>query len=106
MTDTFKPQISPKEVLDIATRIGYFLLKHGAEINRVEDTAKRICNSYKMDSANIFAITSSIVITVEHGGDSFTQTRRVTGIDTNLDKVEQLNALSRRICSTQLNKQL
>ncbi len=91
--------ITPKEVLDIATRIGYFLLKHGAEINRVEDTAKRICTSYGMDSANIFAIASSIVITVEHEGSAFTQTRRVTEVDTNLDRVEQLNALSRKICS-------
>lgn len=91
--------ITPKEVLDIATRIGYCLLKHGAEINRVEDTAKRICTSYGMDSANIFAIASSIVITVEHNGSAFTQTRRVASVDTNLDRVEHLNALSRKICS-------
>jgi len=103
MTQTNEATITPKEVLNIATRIGYCLLKHGAEINRVEDTAKRICYSYNMDSANIFAIASSIVITVEHNGSAYTQTRRVTGIDTNLDRVEHLNSLSRRICAEHLN---
>ena len=98
MTDALPPSATPQEVLDIATKIGYALLKHGAEINRVEDTAKRICKAYGMDSANIFAITSSIVITVEHKGTALTQTRRVTAIDTNLDKVEHLNSLSRKIC--------
>ncbi len=98
MADTLTPSVTPQQVLDIATKMGYALLKHGAEINRVEDTAKRICKAYGMDSANIFAITSSIVITVEHNGNALTQTRRVNAIDTNLDKVEHLNSLSRKIC--------
>lgn len=103
MTLTSENTITAKQVLDIATRIGFCLLKYGAEINRVEDTAKRICDSYSMDNSNIFAIASSIVITVEHDGRAFTQTRRVTNVATNLDRVDQFNALSRKICSEHLS---
>ena len=103
MSNTVTTSVTPKQVLDIATKIGYALLKHGAEISRVEDTAKRICKAYGMDSANIFAITSSIVITVEHNGNALTQTRRVIETDTNLDKVEHLNSLSRKICAERIS---
>ena len=99
MANTHETPITLKQVADIAARVGYCLLKYGAEINRVEDTASRICSAYGMKS-DVFAIASSIVITVEHEGVCFTQTRRITGVETNLDRVEHFNALSRRICQT------
>lgn len=89
--------MSPKQVLDISTKIGYFLLSYGAEISRAEDTANRICSAYGIKS-HVFAISSSIVVTIETDGETLTQTRRVTSVSINLDRVSKFNALSREIC--------
>lgn len=88
-----------EKILNASSRIGYLMLSYGAEISRVEDTARRICMAYGADEAHVFAISSSIVITLVRGGETLTQTRRVNAIDTNLDRVDQLNHLSRFICS-------
>ncbi len=94
--------ITHKQLLDIATSIGYYILKYGGEINRVEDTVQRIGLSYNMDAVHVFAISSSIVVTMVKDGNAISQTRRVHKLETNLDRVEQYNALSREICETQL----
>lgn len=90
--------LTQRQVLDLATNIGYYIIKNGGEINRAEDTARRVGLSYGMDAVHVFAIASSIVITVVKDGETITQTRRVKGAVTNLDKIEKLNELSRRIC--------
>ncbi|MBO5364249.1 MAG: threonine/serine exporter family protein, partial [Clostridia bacterium] len=93
-----KHTLSHREILDLAVGIGYHILKYGGEINRVEDTVMRIGLAYGMDFVHVFAIASSIVITMEKDGVSLTQTRRVRACSTNLDKVDCFNALSRRVC--------
>lgn len=92
--------LTQSEVLDIATSIAFYILTNGGEINRVEDTAERIGKAYGMDSVHAFAISSTIVLSVEKDGVSLSQTRRVKEVKTNLHKVEKYNALSRKICET------
>ncbi len=90
---------TPKQVLNIATYLGYCMLRHGAEISRVEDTAHRICMAYGATEAHVFAIYSTIIVSISYGDEMLTQTRRVTSISTNLDRVDKLNDLSRKICA-------
>lgn len=90
--------LSQQQVLDLATSIGYYIIKNGGEINRAEDTARRIGLAYGMECVHVFAIASSIVITVVKDGETLTQTRRVKGPVTNLDRIERFNELSRTIC--------
>lgn len=92
--------LTQREVLDVATCIGYHILKNGGEISRAEDTVERIGMAYGMDSVHVFAISTSIVVSVEKDDISLSQTRRVRGGCTNLDQVEKYNSLSRRICKT------
>ena len=76
------------------------MLVSGAEIYRVEDTLRRLARAYTAVSADVFVITSLIVLTAGFEGDeSYTVTRRlraVTGMD--MDKLEKLNELSRYAC--------
>lgn len=89
------------EVVGAALDIGEHMIKCGAEINRVEDTISRICRAYGYDNADVFSITSLIVVTVKpETGDAFTQARRVYNYTTSLGRLEKLNALSREICET------
>lgn len=81
--------------------IGELLLMHGAEVGRVEDTIRRLCGAYGFVRSDVFTITSSIVVTAMFpDGSTLTQTRRIRERDTDLGKVEKVNALSRRICAS------
>lgn len=80
--------------------LGEMLLSSGAEIIRVEDTITRLCNVYGFVKVDVFSLTSSIVLTVRTpGGRILTQNRRVPNRDTDLGRVEKVNALSRRLCT-------
>ncbi|MDD2955236.1 MAG: threonine/serine exporter family protein [Oscillospiraceae bacterium] len=88
-----------KELLEACTSIGFHLLENGGEIYRVEETILRICRAYGAEQVEAFAIPSSIVVTIDYGdGDFITKTRRIRRRDIDLDKVDQLNDLSRAIC--------
>ena len=91
------------KILYEALNIGEQMLICGAEVHRVEDTIARICRAYGMKRVDVFTITSSIVVTVVTAEDEvLTQTRRIAGYETHLDRLSDLNALSRSICSKQI----
>ncbi|MBO5733791.1 MAG: threonine/serine exporter family protein [Clostridia bacterium] len=93
--------LSQRQVLDIVSAIGYRILRFGGEANRAEDTVTRIGRAYGMNEVHVFAIATSILITVEKDGESMTQTRRISKVSTDLDKLDKINSLSRKICSTE-----
>ena len=88
------------QVLSVAMDIGKSMIRCGAEINRVEETVTRICLAYGAARTEVFSIVSMILATVTRpDGSSDTQTRRVYTYSTDFEKLDKLNALSRRICS-------
>lgn len=79
---------------------GELILKSGGEISRVEDTMTRMFQAYGFLRADVFTITSSIVVTVyTKRGEILTQTRRVSGYDMNLERVHEMNQLARDVCA-------
>ncbi|WP_418455175.1 threonine/serine exporter family protein [Allofournierella sp.] len=83
--------------------MGELLLVSGAEVRRVEDTLTRLCAAYGFERADVFTITSSIVLTAAApGGRVLTQTRRIRERRTDLGCVERVNGLSRRLCAQPL----
>lgn len=89
-----------KYILDIAVSIATLMLENGAEIYRAEESISRICKAYGAKSAEVFAIPSSIIATIYmENQDPFTLSRRVCFKDTDLDKVDHLNNLSRYFCN-------
>jgi uncharacterized membrane protein YjjP (DUF1212 family) len=96
MTTRQDPSLS--RVLYLALSIGEGLLISGAEISRVEDTICRICKAYGAEEIDVFAITSSIVVSICKGQEVVTQTRRIHDTEYNLHRLEQWNQLSRSIC--------
>ena len=83
--------------------LGEEMLISGAEVYRVEDCIRRICLSYGAVRAEAFVLTSTIVATLEQpDGQYQTQSRRVERAATDLDRVDQLNQLSREMCRDRL----
>lgn len=95
--------LTQKEILHILSLMGEKILRCGGEANRAEDTVSRIGKAYGIDQIHVFAIASSVIITIEDEGEEIlTQTRRIQKISTDLDKLNKLNALSREICLKRL----
>lgn len=93
-----------KEVLSAAMDIGENMLRSGAEVYRVEDCIRRICFAYGAESVDVFSITSSILLTIRFPEeDHITQTRRVVSYSTDLERVDRLNQLSRRMCTEKID---
>ena len=83
--------------------IGEIMLQSGAEVNRVETTITHMAFAYGFSKFDVFTITSCIIITAhEKDGEILTQCRHVTGYDTNLNKIERCNAISRDYCKEKM----
>ncbi len=92
--------IDKNQIVACILDIGEMLLSNGADVNRVEDSIMRMSTAFDFSDCQVHAINSSIIVTMTSLDGSFiTQARRIAGINTDLNKVSELNNLSRRICS-------
>ena len=86
-------------LLCLALDVGEGMLKNGGEVARVEDTIERICRAYGAVHVEVFTIISMINAAIRMPDGSYSsQLRRVKQTSNNLNTLEQLNALSRRVC--------
>lgn len=94
-----------KKIMHQLLEVGEMLLSSGAEISRVEETMARMGAAYGAEKTDVFAITTSIVVTmIFKNGEMLTQTRRVIPSGgTDFTRIEELNELSRRCCARPLS---
>ena len=98
MTDR-EQRLLVSRTLDIGER----MLLSGGEVSRVEDTVSRILKSYGALRVEVFTILSFMSLTVAFDEEKvLTENRRVSIVAYSNDftRLEQLNALSREVCST------
>lgn len=88
------------KLLDNINEIGYLLLKHGAEIYRIEESLKRMCESLGFQKVEVFAIPSYFTISLElKDGSLYNTSKRASPGRIHLDYLYELNRLVRRICN-------
>lgn len=93
--------VDTDRMLSLAIQIASAMLESGAEIHRVEDTLSRICRAYGAKEVQAFSIPSLVAATVTMpDGYHKTEIYRVSSISNRYDVLENLNALSRRVCAT------
>lgn len=84
---------------DLTARIGYELAISGAETFRVEETMRRVLLAYGIP-CEVFVIPNCVMVSLEaDNGKPLMIMKRVGFHGNDLDAVERLNALSRRICA-------
>lgn len=84
---------------DMAAQIGYELAAAGAETFRIEETMRRVLAAYGI-VCETFAIPNCVMVSLEaDNGKPLMVMKRVGFHGNDLDAVERLNALSRRICA-------
>lgn len=91
-------EVDIKRVVDLALEAGRILLKNGAEIFRVEETMKRICERFHVNYVDTFTLSHGIFITAENGmSDAYTKVKNVPLSSPHLGIVAEVNDLSREI---------
>jgi uncharacterized membrane protein YjjP (DUF1212 family) len=77
------------------------MMECGAEVGRVDSTIRHICGAYGFKNVETFTITSLTSATViMPDGERVSQSRCIGKYSTDMEKLEQLNAMSREICDT------
>lgn len=96
MRSALKVELS--QIMDTAIEVGYHLMKNGAEVYRVEQSVDYICRAYGLSDVHVFAIPSSIIVTISDKDEKLTESKRVLENSTDLEMVARLTNLSRYIC--------
>ncbi|MCI5840054.1 MAG: threonine/serine exporter family protein [Peptoniphilaceae bacterium] len=83
-------------LLEIASLAGSLMIKNGAEIYRVEDTAERILKSVKeVGEVDVFATNNVIIISFNVNDEIFTNVKSVKARSNNLNAINYINSFSR-----------
>lgn len=85
------------------TKAGRILLECGAEIYRVEDTMKRIALCYGADVVDPYATPTLLIISFSLNGHLTHNIKRVSSKTVNLNKIEEINNLSRELSHTMMD---
>ncbi len=79
---------------------GEIMAQSGAETYRVEDTMTRILKFSGLQSVEVYATTTGIVATLSDPGiEPITGVKRISNRSTNLSRINDVNQVSRNICS-------
>ena len=91
-------------LMEMAVRAGEIMLASGAEVYRVEDTIHRILKHSGIARADVFVVTTGIVVTIADASlPPLTLVKRVENRATNLNRIYQVNNVSREFCSGKLS---
>ncbi len=86
-------------LLDLSTDLGYELAMCGAETFRVEESVSRVLEAYGIQ-AEVFAIPNCLTVSIETAdGRPKTRMRRIGYHGNDIDSVDRLAGLSRKICA-------
>lgn len=98
---------SSKKMMVFAIFAGEVLLKNGAETYRVEDTISLLCRSGHHEYVEAFVTPTGIFVSIDQKGDAagnmVTYIKRIKSRSINLEKVSQVNDLSRRFVDGVVN---
>lgn len=88
------------QVLELALEAGEILLKHGAEISRVEETIDRICKKFLIETVDAFVLSNGIFITASNKeNEVFARVRAIPMSGIHLGIITEVNKLSRDIAA-------
>jgi uncharacterized membrane protein YjjP (DUF1212 family) len=86
------------KVMDLCLTAGKIMLQSGAETYRVEDTMLRIASAFGIRESHSYVTPTGIIFSIE-GELTKTKIVRVTERTTDLEKIAEVNSISRKICS-------
>lgn len=93
-----------RDVIDLALWAGQLLLQYGADTDRVEHTVHHIGTALGANWLDILVSPNALVVTTISGEEFRTKVRRVVTLGVNLAIVCEINDLSHRIVSGEVDR--
>ncbi len=91
-------------ILSKALDVGENIIRCGGESYRIEDTIERICSAYGAEHTDVFALPSLVIASIRMSdGTTASQVRRVYKTSNNMYKLDQMNSISRDVCSGKIS---
>ncbi|WP_300276755.1 threonine/serine exporter family protein [Peptacetobacter sp.] len=90
-------------ILEFASDVGVLLLQSGGETYRVEETVIRICSAFGIEKTGVFATPTAVIVSATVDGEIRSVVKRIVKRSTDLNKVFEINALSRTITNYGFN---
>lgn len=94
--------LNNNKILQTSTLAGKLLLENGAEIYRVEETICKICNAYGIDNVDSYVTPTGIMVSLTENNETFSIVKRVTNRRINLNIIDQINDLSRKVAVSKI----
>lgn len=92
------------EIINIAADAGKIMLESGGETYRVEETIEKISNSFGFMECESYVTPTGIMITIiDDNGNNVSILKRVVFRTLNLEKISQINDLSRKISANSIS---
>lgn len=92
------------KVIHLAVEAGKIILQNGGETYRVEETMMRICYAFNIKQVDCFVTPTVIMLSItDSGGKTISLIKRITSRTVNLEKISQVNDLSRTISNKSLS---
>lgn len=87
------------KVLNLGSELGRLLMHSGAEIYRVEESVTRLLTAYGLEP-QVFAIPNCLIVSIDTPeGKPLTRMCRIPAHGTDIELLENCNALCRRLCA-------
>lgn len=89
--------------LDAVSLASQIILENGGETYRAEETVERMCQGLGIPRVDVLALPTGLMLTVTLADDTtYSRIVRVHDRTTDLGRIDQCNAISRRVASGQL----
>ena len=93
-----------EKLLNTIIQAGTMLVESGAEVNRVEETMVRMCRCFDgVEYADSYVTLTGIMFSLTYENKTLTRIRRVHAGEVDLNRIDQINTLSRRTCKEHLS---
>ena len=91
-------------LMDTSILAGEIIMENGGEAYRAEETVNRMLNTSKAKHVEVVVMGTSMVATVSNPyRDAITATRRIRRRGTNLQRIAEVNVVSREMCEGRLS---
>lgn len=84
-------------ILNFTSTAGKIMLQSGGETYRVEETITRMCQAFSIDDIDVFASPTAVMVSIIVDGEIYSVVKRISSRSTDLNKVHNINSLSRTI---------
>lgn len=92
---------STYEIIETCLLAGKIMLENGAETYRVEDTMMRMADAFGISHSHSFVTPTAIIFSLD--GTDPTKLIRISERSTNLQKVAEVNSISRKVSTQELS---